>query len=60
MIVEFSHDSAKKMQAYLCIRCSKIWKFGEFFVFSPAVTTNHVMRWRSIVDEMEGPKYRIM
>lgn len=23
---EFSHDSANEMQAFLCIRCSKIWK----------------------------------
>ena len=26
-------------------------------IFVAVVTTNHVMRWRSIVDEMEGPKY---
>ena len=26
---EFSHDSTKEMQAFLCIRCSKIWYFAR-------------------------------
>ena len=29
-MVEFFHDSAKIMQAYLCICCSKIWFFVRF------------------------------
>ena len=33
----------------------KIWSIKIFCLFLPVVITNHVMRWRSIVDEMEGP-----
>ena len=32
--------------------------FARFALSLPVVTTNHVMHWRSIVDEMEGPKIR--
>ena len=35
---------------------AKIWIIRILFVYLPVVTTNHVMRWRSIVDEKEEPK----
>lgn len=34
----------------------KIWNIKIFCLFLPVVITNQVMRWRSIVDEMEGPE----
>ena len=49
------------MQAYLCIRCSKIWKFEKNFVYSPAVTTDlgafgcqSSMKWKDQRYEMDG------
>ena len=37
----------------------KIWRIKIFCLFLPVVITNHVMRWRSIVDEtMVYPIYK--
>ena len=53
--------SIGKSIASRCLWCFfklKIWNIKIFCLFLPVVITNQVMRWRSIVDEMEGPKIR--